>query len=120
MDTDTIFNLLDTFMFEYGWGFDSALNFVTKQPFDIVIKLYSTLQKRKQLEYKVQTKLTAISVATAFGGKDSFKDLDKLFEDKSEKVDENTMNNQLRTLWLKMGKDPKEIDKQIKSGKVTF
>lgn len=119
MNKEYIFNLLDTFMSEYGWGFDNTLDFITKTPMDIVLKLQNIIQERKYQEYKLQTKLTAIATATAFGGKNSFKDLDKLFEVQAE-TNTDDMNNQLRTLWLKMGKDPKELDKQIKNKQVTF
>ena len=113
MKREEKFYLLDFFMNEYKWGWKEAVDFVFNAPMDVVNSLYQSAIKRQKEIMKLQTKLTAVAVASGFSGK--LDSLDRIFG--SEKTDKDQYLNGVRSLWVKMGKDPKKLEEMIKKGK---
>lgn len=116
LSKDTIFTLLDLFLSEYGWSFSDGVDFIYKTPMTILFKLYKKIIERKKNEYKINTQLTGYATAAAFAGK--LKELDKLFNEDTPEISEDTFNSELETLWHNLGKDPSKLQKQLKNGKV--
>lgn len=113
-----LFNLLDFFMLEYGWGFNETVSFLFFTPLDVVLTLYKVARKRKQDELHLNTKLSACAAAAGFSGK--IQELDKLFKSKENKIPDSEIKSQVQALWNKMGKSSEAFKRQKQQGKVKF
>lgn len=115
---ESTFILIDAIASEYGWSLNEIMNI----PSDVLFKLFFIIQKRKSEASYTKTKLLAIATGCGFNGKIDL--IDKLF-DKEQKLTKEEEQKQLdidmRNLWVQMGKDPKEYDRQLKAnGSVRF
>ena len=108
------FEVIDLFASEYGWSIKYVLSLDT----ETIAKLYTSIIERKQKELAIQTKLTGMAVAAAFSGK--LEKLDNLFKNQQEEESPDSQIEAMRALWIKMNRDPKEFEKQLKEGKVHF
>jgi len=115
MENKEKFYLIDFFANEYKWSFAEAVKFVFETPNDIVMNLYKTALKRQRDDIRLKTKLIAYAVGAGFSGKMEI--LDEVFGIK-KKVSEAEYLNGVRTLWAKMGRDPKKLEEMIKSGEM--
>ena len=106
---DIIFDLVDTFASEYKWTLDEIL----KLPVDVMLSLYKKIHERKKRDYKILAQIIALAVNCGFSG--DLKPLEKLFEDKTE-ISKEEYLSQLRSLWITLGKDPKELEEKLKKG----
>lgn len=107
------FEVIDLFANEYGWSIEYILSLDT----EVIGNLYNSIIDRKQKQLSIQTKLTGMAVAAAFAGK--LDKLDNLFGNKKEESPDGQIES-MRALWIKMNRDPKEFEKQLKEGKVQF
>lgn len=116
MSKSTIYTLLDVLASEYSWH----IEYILSLPIDVILELHSKILKRKNLEQAVETKLIGLATACAFNGK--LDKLDRLFKDNldGEEISAEEQKEQMRQLWLKMGKDPKKFQEQYEKGEVRF
>lgn len=105
---DKLFKIIDLLCYEYKWTLDYVLSLNR----DVLINLYNTRLENKKQELKLKTKLQAFAIAAGMSGK--INKLDSIFG--FEKVEDDEMIEQLRGLWIKMGKDPKELEEKLAKG----
>jgi len=112
MENAEIIKILDILISEYGWTIEYCL----KLPTDLIANLYATILERKNQEYYLHTKFTSFAVNAGMSGK--IGDIDKVFPsmNKSEVMNEATWKSQLKSLWIKMKKDPIEFENKWANG----
>ena len=110
-----LIEVLDIIISEYGWSIDYCL----KLPHDVLCAFYEAILNRKHREYQMETKFTAYAVNAGFSGK--IDSIDKIFKNQkankeSEPIDEDTWKAQIMNIWVRTGRDPKELEEKWKKG----
>lgn len=113
-DKITLIRVLDVIISEYGWTIDYCL----KLPHDVLAEFYEAILHRKHTENHMRTRFMAIAVNAGFSGK--FDNIDKVFRKdkpkKDEPLDEQAWKSQLKAIWVKLKKDPKEFEEKWARG----
>lgn len=117
LNTKDNYDIIDLLASEYSW----TLEYILSLPIDVISALSKHIVERKLSEQAVTAKIIGIATACAFSGK--LEKLDSMFSSSTETPTEPTeqeQKNSMLALWLKLGRDPKDFEKQFKEGTVKF
>lgn len=119
MKRTDIYLVVDALASEYSW----TIEYILSIPADVLLSLHKKMRERKRIEQAVNVKLIGIATACAFNGKldklDNILDKSVQQEEKKE-VSPNIQKEQMRAMWVGMGRDPKVFEEQYKNGDVRF
>ena len=110
---ESIIELIDLIANEYGWSIEYILGL------DIVLlkNIQKVIIKRKRRDLSIHAKTMGAAVAAGFSGK--LDKLDKLYREDDEPEQESDLGA-LKELWKKLKKNPADLEKQMKEGKVVL
>jgi hypothetical protein len=128
-NNEKLYWIVDLLCSEYGWSIEYCL----KLPSDIILNLVKALNKRKQENFKLSTKLMAIAISSSFSGKlDKIDGIFKNSEEEKAEINPDIWKSQVKKLWLNTktnggslnSEDYKkfndEFEEKWKSGNVQF